>query len=99
LLEQTGGVQTQFWGQLLGQKQGHTTLLEQIGGVQTQFLGQISSQKTGHINMLEQTGGVQTQFWGEMWGQINRVHYLARANSWVSDTVLGSDLGPKHWAH
>jgi hypothetical protein len=41
LLEQTGGVQTQFWGQISGQKVGHTNLLEQTGGVQTQFLGQI----------------------------------------------------------
>jgi hypothetical protein len=45
LLEQTGWVQTQFWGQIAGQKTGHTNFIEQTGAVRTQFWGQISSQK------------------------------------------------------
>jgi hypothetical protein len=45
LLEKTGGVQTQFWGEIWGQKIGHPNLLEKTGGVQTQFWGQISGQK------------------------------------------------------
>ena len=45
MLEKTGGVQTQFWGEIWGQKIGHPNLLEKTGGVQTQFWGQISGQK------------------------------------------------------
>jgi hypothetical protein len=46
LLKQTGGVQTQFWGQLLGQKTLHTNVLEQKREVQTQFCGQILGKTT-----------------------------------------------------
>jgi hypothetical protein len=41
LLEQSEGVQTQYWGPILEQKTGHTNLLDQTGVVQMQFWGKI----------------------------------------------------------
>jgi hypothetical protein len=48
LLEQTGRGQTQFWGQISGQKTGHSNFLDKTGGVQTQFWGQILGQNGAH---------------------------------------------------
>jgi hypothetical protein len=67
LLEQTGGVQTRFRGQISLKKNGKPRARANMRGSDA-VLGSDLGQKMGHINSLEQTGGVQTQFLGHISG-------------------------------